>query len=57
MGISFLVKGTDKPLFALLLSAPVLLLSVAAALVVGSEDDSGCFLFRLLHFGGILKKM
>ena len=50
-------QGTDKSLFALLPSAPVLLLSVAAALVVGSEDDSGCFLFRPLRFSGILKKM
>ena len=55
MGISFMVKGTDKSLFALLPSALVLLLSVAVVLVVGFKDDFGCFLFRLLHFSGISK--
>ena len=57
MGILFLVKGTDKPLFALLLLAPVLLLFVSVAQVVGSDVDSECFLFRLLHFSGTLGKM
>ena len=57
MGISFLVRGTAKSLFTLLPLTLVLLLSVAVAPVIESKHDSVCFLFWLLHFSGILKKM